>query len=599
VKSAEEIVELLREREANSEPGLARMRRIRSAYNGDIVVPLPELDAHEQTAVANLLAQGLDQTAMRIASVLPDVIMPPTSDTSKEAEKYSRVRRRAVLGWWEHNKMDLKMARRARHLIGYSSSIVSLRFNPVIGVPEWTVRDPLTTFPSPVYGPDDLEPYDCIFSYERSYAWLKANYPDRAEALRAKTDVEPNDSFQLVEYYDPEETVLIAVGQDPSHDGRGSENRGSTTWTSTTWHRNLNYAPPIAELERVPNRTGVCPVVVAGRVTLDEPQGQFDGMLGMYQTQARLMALEILAVQKGIFPDTWLVARPGEQPQIVNTANGLTGEIGILKGGELRDSALNPGFMTNPTIDRLERGQRLSAGIPSEFGGESGSNIRTGRRGEAVLSAVVDFPVQEAQKMLAASMQIENRRAIALAKAYAGNKSKSFYVSWKGAKGTVDYTPNKHFDTDNNIVVFSHPGTDVNQLVIGAGQRIGMGTLSKRSFMSLDPMVDDAESEHDTVISESLEAALLSSLQTQAAQGALPPSDLARIAELVRTDRAELADAVQKAQEEAQERQAQEVPEGSPELQPGLAQPGMGMEAQPAAPQGRPALRELLAQVGG
>jgi hypothetical protein len=575
------------------------MRRIRAAYNGDIIVPLPELDAHEQSSVANLLAQGLDQTAMRIASVLPDVIMPPTSDTSKEAEKYARIRRRAVLGWWEHNKMDLKMARRARHLIGYSSSIVSLRFNPVVGVPEWTVRDPLTTFPSPVYGPDDLEPYDCIFSYERSYAWLKANYPDRAEVLRAKTDVEPNDSFQLVEYYDPEETVLIAVGQDPSHDGRGSENRGSTTWTSTTWHRNLNYAPPIAELERVPNRTGVCPVVIAGRVTLDEPQGQFDGMLGMYQTQARLMALEILAVQKGIFPDTWLVARPGEQPQIINTANGLTGEIGILKGGELRDSTLNPGFMTNPTIDRLERGQRLSAGIPSEFGGESGSNIRTGRRGEAVLSAVVDFPVQEAQKMLAASMQIENRRAIALAKAYAGNKSKSFYVSWKGAKGTVDYTPNKHFDTDNNIVVFSHPGTDVNQLVIGAGQRIGMGTLSKKSFMSLDPMVDDAESEHDTVISESLEAALLSSLQTQAAQGALPPSDLARIAELVRTDRAELADAVQQAQEEAQERQAQEVPEGSPELQPGLAQPGMGMEAQPAAPQGRPPLRELLAQVGG
>tara|TARA_R100000808_G_scaffold4752_2_gene15043 strand:+ start:2187 stop:3986 length:1800 start_codon:yes stop_codon:yes gene_type:complete len=598
VKSAEEIVELLREREANSEPGLARMRRIRSAYNGDIVVPLPELDDHEQTAVANLLAQGLDQTAMRIASVLPDIIMPPTSDTSKEAEKQARVRRRAVLGWWEHNRMDIKMGRRARHLLGYSCSAVSLRHNPVSGVPEWTVRDPLTTFPSQVYGPDDLEPYDCVFSYERSYAWLKANYPDQAEKLRVRTDVEPNDSFQLVEYCDPEETVLVAVGQDPSHGSRGSEGRGSTTWTSTTWHRNLNYAPPIAELERVPNRAGVCPVVIAGRITLDEPQGQFDQMLGMYQTQARLMALEVLAVQKGIFPDTWLVARPGEQPQIVNTANGLTGEIGLLKGGELRDSALNPGFMTNPTIDRLERAQRLTAGIPAEFGGESGSNIRTGRRGEAVLSAVVDFPVQEAQKLLSASLQVENKRAIALAKAYGGNKSKSFYVSWKGAKGTVDYTPNKHFDTDDNIVVFSHPGTDVNQLVIGAGQRIGMGTLSKKSFMALDPMVDDAETEKDTVVAESLEAALLSSLQTQAAQGSLPPSDLARIADLVRTDRAELADAVQQAQEEAQERQAQEMPAGSPELQPGLAQPGMGVEAQPAGAGGPPPLRELLAQVG-
>ena len=79
----------------------------------------------------------------------------------------------------------------------------------------------------------------------------------------------------------------------------------------------------------------------------------------------------------------------------------------------------------------------------------------------------------------------------------------------------------------------------------------------------------------------------------------MPPNDLARIADLVRTDRAELADAVQKVQEEAQKRQASEVPPGSPELMPGIAQPGTGAEAQPAqAAGGRPSLRDLLAQVG-
>ena len=140
----------------------------------------------------------------------------------------------------------------------------------------------------------------------------------------------------------------------------------------------------------------------------------------------------------------------------------------------------------------------------------------------------------------------------------------------------------------------------MNDLVIGAGQRIGMGTMSKRSFMAIDPMVDDAESEHDAVVAEGLEQALLASIQTQASQGQIPPADLARIAELVRTDRAELAKAVQKVQEEAQERQASEVPAGSPELMPGIAQPGAGAEAQPAgsAEAGPPPLRDLLAQVG-
>lgn len=584
MKSPEEIVGLLRERESNLEPSFARMRRVRAAYDGDIVVPLPELDDNEQVAVANLLAQGLDQTAMRIASVMPDVVMPPTKDDQKQAEKRASTRRRAVLGWWQHNRMDIKLSKRARHMLGYASSPVSLRYDPKAGLPVWTVRDPLTTFPAPVFGPDDMAPYDTIFTYERTFSWLQDNYPEGAEKIRHQ-DVQGSDLYQLVEYCDPEETVLVAVGRDPR--------------AQTTWHRHADYSPPLAELERTVNRTGVCPVVVAGRINLDQPQGQFDQMLGMYQMQAKLMALEVLAVQKGIFPDTWLVSNPGETPQIVNTANGLTGEVGVLKGGTLRDSVVNPGFMTNPTIDRLERAQRLTAGIPSEFGGESGSNIRTGRRGEAVLSAVVDFPVQEARRMLAASLEVENKRAIALMKTYAGNRPQSFYVTMKGAKGVVDYTPNKDFDTDDNRVMFSHPGADMNDLVIGAGQRIGMGTMSKRSFMQIDPMVDDAEHEHDAVISESLEQALLASLQTQAAQGALPPNDLARIAELVRTDRAELADAVQKVQEEAQKRQASQVPPGSPELMPGIAQPGAGAEAQPAqAAAGRPSLRDLLAQVG-
>tara|TARA_B100000287_G_scaffold353790_1_gene343710 strand:+ start:1828 stop:3579 length:1752 start_codon:yes stop_codon:yes gene_type:complete len=583
LKSPEEIIGLLRERESNLEPGFARMRRVRAAYDGDIVVPLPELDDNEQVAVANLLAQGLDQTAMRISSVMPDVVMPPIKDDQKQAEKRASVRRRAVLGWWQHNRMDIKLSKRARHMLGYASSPVSLRFNPKLGVPEWTVRDPLTTFPAPLFGPDDMAPYDTIFTYERTYDWLMDNYPDHAFKLRHK-DTKGSDLYQLVEYCDPEETVLVAVGRDIQQ--------------GSSWNRNADYSPPLAELERSVNRAGVCPVVVAGRVNLDQPQGQFDQMLGMYQMQAKLMALEVLAVQKGIFPDSWLVANPGETPQIINTANGLTGEVGIIKGGQLQDTVVNPGFMTNPTIDRLERGQRLTAGIPSEFGGESGSNIRTGRRGEAVLSAVVDFPVQEAQRMIAASLEVENKRAIALMKAYAGNKPKSFYVTMKGAKGVVDYTPNKDFETDENHVVYSHSGADINNLVIGAGQRIGMGTMSKRSFMQIDPMVDDAEHEHDAVIAENLEQALLVSIQTQASQGSIPPNDLARITELVRTDKAELADAVQKVQEEAQQRQASEAPAGSPETMPGLAQEGVGAEQAVASAGGRPALRDLLAQVG-
>lgn len=563
------------------------MRHIRDHYNGDVIVPLPEIDSTEASAVANLLAQGLDQTAMRIASVMPDIVCPPEDEASKQAQKFASIRRKALFGWWQNSKIDMQLAQRARHLIGYASTIVQIRFDMDKNCPTWHVRDPLTAYPSNLRGADDMNPADCVFGYERSYGWVRNQYPEAALRFAGGVQDAPLDTdnpIELVEYVDHEEYVLVAVRNPANNVGMMSLN-------------NTSHEPIIAVLERVPNRLGVCPVVVAQRISLGESKGQFDGILGMYQQQAKLMALEVIAVQKGIFPDTWLVGRAGEQPSIVNAANGLTGEVGVIRGGELRDMQLQPGFMTNPAIDRLERAQRLTAGVPAEFGGESTSNIRTGRRGDAVLSAVVDFTVQEAQRIFSRSLEAENKIAIAQAKAYAGNKAKSFYVSMGKVKGKVDYVPNKHFTTEDNVVSYSHAGADINNLVIAGGQRLQMGTMSKESFMKIDPLVEDVEAERDAVTAEQLEQSLLSGLQQQAATGAIPPADIARIMDLVKTDRAELAGAVEKVQREAQERQAEMVSPTSPEAQSGIAQPGAGAEgmvAPPPAEGGAAGLRELL-----
>ena len=386
----------------------------------------------------------------------------------------------------------------------------------------------------------------------------------------------------MIEYVSAEEQILVGT---------------RSPINTVSFGQVTEQSPFVAvELERVPNPIGECPVVFAQRISLDDSQGQFDGILGMYQMQARLMALEVIAVQKGVFPDTWLIGRQGETPQIVNPADGLTGEVGVVRGGDLRDVQTQPGYMTNPTIDRLERAQRLTAGIPQEFGGESTSNIRTGRRGDAVLSATIDFTVQEAQRIMARSLQEENKLAVKLAKSYAGRRPTSFYVSSKMAKGHVDYVPNKNFDSTENVVSYSHPGSDINELIIGGGQRLGMGTMSKQSFMAIDPLVDDPEKEHDTVIAEQIEQALLLSIQNQASEGIIPPADLARIMDLVKHDKQELAEAVETVQREAQERQAEIVPPEAPEAQPGLALPGMGAESMPMEPmmQGEPSMDELI-----
>ena len=569
MKTVEEIVAIYSARSQASDGTKSRMRDLRDYYNGDVIVPLPELNSDEQSAVANLLAQGLDQTAMRIASTRPDIHCPPTDPSKKRSRDNANIRRKAIFGWWENSRMDLQLAKRARHLIGYSTTITQLRFNPKTGCPEWHLRDPLTAYPATLLGVDDMRPRDVVFAYERSLGYLRTMYPDVAAVFQSDSGAGEDQPIEMIEYISDEEQVLIAM--------RGPVKTGVF---STSSYSDDNI---VVELERAPNILGQCPVVCAERISLDDAQGQFDGILGMYQMQARLMALEVIAVQKGVFPDTWLIGRQGETPQIVNPADGLTGEVGVVRGGDLRDMQMQPGYMTNPAIDRLERAQRLTAGIPPEFGGESSTNIRTGRRGDAVLSAVVDFPVQESQRIMARSLQEENKLAVDISKAYAGRKGKSFYVTTKNAKGRVDYTPNDNFDSTDNVVSYSQAGADINNLVIGGGQRVGMGTMSKRSFMAIDPLVEDPEFEHDSVISEQLEQALLLSIQQQASEGVIPPADLARIMDLVANDQMELAGAVDKVQKEAQERQATMVEATAPEAQPGLAIPGMGAEAMAGA----------------
>jgi hypothetical protein len=216
------------------------------------------------------------------------------------------------------------------------------------------------------------------------------------------------------------------------------------------------------------------------------------------------------------------------------------------------------------------------------------------------LAATVDFRVQEAQEIFAASLQEEDKIAIGLEKAYWGSASKSFFIPGRQTVGKVDYVPNKIWETDFHYVAYSAAGTDVNNLIIGLGQRVGTGLMSKESAREADPLIGDPDMEHDRIVSEGVEAALLASIQQQAANPAGPyqPADLALLVKKVMVDNKSLFDAVKEVDDAARERQAQEVPAGAPAGMPGLAMPGMGAEA-PMAPPGGGGIEALLAQLGG
>ena len=570
MRSIEDILGLYRERSKHYMALHSKMKTIQSVYNGTMQIPLPELEQSEMPSVPNLLAQGVDQMAGRIASVIPTVTFATTSDSRTEARRAITASRVAT-GWWQLDRMPMKLKHRARHMIAYAMTPCVLRWDAKTSRPIWHVRHPLETYPSTDIVPGQCTPTDVIFAFRRSVGWLKSmGYGAQAAAVSGKWDMARDSQMLLLEYIDSDGTALILTAQ----------SAGSEEFYGYSQGYSDSGTMKGVMLEYVPNVIDQMPVTVPMRITLDGPTGQFDNMIGMYYQQAKLMALETIAVEKGIFPDTYLVSRPGEVGRFLDGPHdGRTGMVNIISGGDIREVQSQPGYLTNPTIDRLERNQRVTAGIPAEFGGESSSNIRTGRRGDAVLSAVIDFPVSEAQETFGFTLERENQVAISMAKKLDGNATRTIYVGVGNTSKAVTYVANKVFTETEHVVSYPAAGTDLNSLMIGLGQRVGLGIMSKETAASLDPFIDNPEQEKDRIVAEGLEQALVAGIQQQAAAGQIPPIILSKIINLVSNDRMELAEALDKVTKEAAKEQEQAQMEAQQQMSPEAMAAGPTLQA--------------------
>lgn len=577
-----EIMERYRLRKMERGGAFGRMRQIKSHYQGHISVPLPELDLNESVANANLIFQGIEQTAMRIASVQPQVICPPLKPGNTKSEDYARIRRLAISGWRERNNFDRQQRRRARHLISYATSPVLVRPNvdKAKPIPTWEVQDPFCTFPGPLPNIDSICPPDCILAKTRSLSWLQARYPAQTALLNQSTNPNPDEPYELIEWIDCDEHVLLAVGKpvEPSQTPYGVR------------APQMNGAPWV-ELERFPNLVGRCTVIVPTRPSLADPQGQFDGMPALARMQARAMATWMISNERSVFPELWFVSRPNETVQIVQLPDGRAGVPGEVKGGDLKEITLGPPPQVSQMIDTLERNARVTAGIPTDYGGENPTNVRTGRAGDQLMSATVDFWIQEAQETLGLSYREENEIAIQVARAYFGSKPHSFYVDFGKAKGQVDYIPDVHFETDANRVAWPNVGSDVNSLAIGIGQRVGTGEMSLHTARTLDPYIDDPEEEEWRIASESMDKAMDAAIDQAIASGQIGPLEVGRMQQLVREGKSTRYDAFNQIHQEAQAQQAQAAqaqggPGGPPGAPPSGGPPGPPGAGGPPGPPG-------------
>jgi hypothetical protein len=568
-----------------------RYTAIDEVVRGDFSAFDPD-DESLTSSSPNLIQVALEDTA-EAASVVPTIRVTPHRNiqtVKKAAEKMERI----CAGYAQTSKLDLLIPQSVLDMAAFGLSPWVVWPDVDQRIPLIEKRDPRTCYPEPGYRPGEVV-QRCMFAREVYYSQLPAHYqvvladfasqPDQADV-----DWNHNVKVVLVEYFDADEYVLAGLY---SVDGPGL----------AASSKEVAYVP--VELERIANRTGVCPVVLGSRITLDgEFRGQFDQVVDVLKAHIRLQALLMDYADQAVYSDVWVKDLIGEMPfgggsYIELGPNGAIGRI------QPAVSSMNVQQDLAALADAIHLGGRWPKSRP----GEVDQSIASAKFLEAS-AGMMNTAIRTYHMVL--SRMITQAMSIALA------VDKKFFP---GEKTTYGVMRNQEFlcEYDASDIVLENKvrveyglglGRDPAQAAVLHLQYAQAGFISKEFVQENIDGVTDVAREQARIDTQDLKAMMLAKLLAGVESGEIPERALLEIIRK-REEGESLADLFEeyviKPKEEAQAGSLQSgldpsmmLPAGAPPGAPGIPGPPPGAPGAGEAPPvpGAPAPPEILARLG-
>lgn len=614
-RSYEEKLALIFTMQARQAPTVQRMRDVLARYSGDWVLPVPQVP-NEPTMpnlAPALIGEAVDSAAYRACSVKPMVRVPPVSKYTTSSARRAEGRRDMVHSVFAVSRWELGRRRFHRHLAAYHTTAAVVINDIRLGMPRLEVEDPLGVLVEDRAVENLQPPSYGVFIRRLSGAWLRANHPivreENGGPISAMSD---DELWEVGRWYDEDERQFLLIGpctKEGNHIGRDYAG-GINRWYGYGAERR---PPTMALTPALPNRLGRVPAVVPFNVTLGGVVSRIATMIGNVDLQAKLTALDLIAQEKAIFPDMYVVGRQQGNPLIVGGEwkDGRTGEMNMLRDVEsVATLRTTPDIRTNQSIDRLERNLRISTGLIPQTGGETYGSLRTGRAIAESAGIALDGRIQEQHELEQTYVAELGSIILDSWKEYFPSSRSVFITGW-GRDRVAEISPVEQCENNLVSVRFAIPGADTIQLTQILGSLLGTGTMSRETFAELHPWIEEPTDELNRVEEEQLGDALRASIIQQVQAGQMPAEVLVWIRDAIREGKS-IFDAVTNANRKLQERQATpagQAPPGmiaAPEAMPGLAG-GPGAAMAPAAapptiegpPQDVTNMRALMQAMGG
>jgi hypothetical protein len=598
MRSFEEIRELVVHLQTNRTAIINHMLEVKRHYESDWALPLPDVKGEPDVPllVPSLITDTVDGLALRATTVQPVVYAPAVKPHIVTSVNKATTRRKIINATYHDQGWLLKRRRYYRHLTAYGTAAIFIEPDFRKGLPAIRVRDPLETYPEPRSIESTEPPRYVAFITRYSGDELRSRFPVlREEQGGPIAAVGVEETWDFFEWVDHEVTVFGLLGP--------------TLYAGE--HINERYiemfgSPSMQVGPMVPNRAGVCLAVVPQEVSLHSIGTRLNALLGNATMQARLMAMEIVAQQKAIFPDMYALGAPNEIPSINGGQwqDGRTGDINLLRGIQAVGTVnQQPDVRTQAMIDRLERNFSVSAGRNPQMQGESYGSLRTGRALDTMAASSIDPRIQELHEITEVWQPKINAAILECYKGFWPDKKYTMFSGWPSDKGMVEFVPERDIEVSHNIVNYTIPGADVVQLTQVLGSMLGSKTISTDTFQRQHPWIGDAEAEQSRIAEEDIERALIEGIQQQIVSGQMPAVIVARLHKKVREGQSlpeamiEIDEEIRAEQAAAQERaMAEQEAQGvDPNMVPGLAA-GPAAAAPGAMP---PEMAAMMAQQGG
>ena len=529
-----------------------------------------------QIPVPNLMMSGLEHLSQKIGRI-PNlkVDVPNNKDSDRARAKADKIAR-IVTSYDDTQKLDLQMPQVGRWLPGYGFAVWVIREKKG---PDGTpypcaeLRDPYNCFPG-YFGADQQPKEMAIIRRVPKTALTKA-YPQFSDKINSKDFYKAN-NLGIGSAY--------ASAYTDSYNGSWANSNGEGDLIAEYYNEEGTYIFHMTSgtiLDFIPNPLDSGPsFVVAKKFAFDRLQGQYDQIIGLMASMAKINVMSIIDMEDAVFTETNI---SGE----IEAGQYRKGRFAVnylAPGTQVSKPASNVPYQIFQQIDRIERQLRVGGSYPVSDDSQSPLSFATGR-GLEELGASMSLMIREYHTVMSDAIEMIDAKRLEFDEKMYGGRSKELSGYYNNQFFSEKYDPSTDIQGayKTRRVYGAMAGYDEPQKIVTGLQLLQAGIIDTQTLQENLDGLDNLSMVNSRITKEKADKVLFDSLLAQAQQG--DPKATMAVIQIRKTP-----DNMQSILDKFYTAEQPEIPEQEQELLGGATLPPQGPP---------PGIAQLLQGMGG